>query len=157
MSVRLEVIGVQPFRAPVRLPPGVPAHILVVDDDKDIRQISAAALTRSGYQVDAAEDGAAAWKALQADNYDLLITDHNMPKLTGVELVEQMRAAHMELPVILVTGALLNKEMNRNPPLRLAATLHKPYWPDQLLKTVREALYESSGASIEQRFQTTES
>ena len=157
MSVRLEVFGVQPFRAPVRLPPGVPAHILVVDDDKDIRQISAAALTRSGYQVDAAEDGAAAWKALQADNYDLLITDHNMPKLTGVELVEQMRAAHMELPVILVTGASPVKEMARNPRLRLAAILLKPFWADQLLETVREVLHEGSGASVEQRFQTTES
>ena len=157
MSARLELFGIPTSQTRVQPSPGSPARILVVDDDKDIRQISAAALARFGYQVDAAEDGAAAWEALQADNYDLLITDHNMPKLTGVELVEQLRAAHMELPVILVTGASPAEEMDRNPRLRLAAILLKPVWPDQLLETVREVLHEGSGASVEQRFQTTES
>src|SRR5689334_19643597 len=64
-----------------------PAHrILVVDDELGIRQVSAAVLGCSGYDVDTAEDGEAGWNALQTKNYDLLITDNNMPKLTGVEL-----------------------------------------------------------------------
>ena len=119
-----------------------PSHrILVVEDDIGIRQLYSKVLIRSGCQVDGVEDGAAGWEALQADNYDLLITDHNMPKLTGVELVKQLRAARMELPVILVTGVLPTEEMNRNPWLQLASTLLKPFSPDQLVETVAKVLH----------------
>jgi len=112
----------------------------VVDDDGDIRQLSAGALVRFGYRVDLAEDGAAAWKALHANSYDLLITDNNMPKLSGVELVMKLRSARMTLPVILASGELTAKELNRNSWLQLAATLVKPISSGQLLETVRAAL-----------------
>jgi CheY-like chemotaxis protein len=87
--------------------PTNPTHrILVVDDDRDIRRFSAHALIGSGYHVDAAEDAAAAWEALQIKAFNLLITDNNMPKLTGVELVRKLRSARMALPVIMATGKL---------------------------------------------------
>jgi len=80
-----------------------PAHrILVADDGSAVRQLMTAVLIGSGYHVDAAEDGAVAWEALQAKPYDLLITDHNMPKITGVELVKNLRSARMALPVVMV-------------------------------------------------------
>ena len=69
-------------------------RILVVDDDADIRQVNADVLRRFGYQTETAADGAAAWEALQANRYDLLITDNRMPKVSGVELVKKMRSAH---------------------------------------------------------------
>jgi acetyltransferase-like isoleucine patch superfamily enzyme len=56
-------------------------RILVVEDDRDLRLVNAGALTHSGYAVDVAEDGAAAWEALQANHNDLVITDNQMPKL----------------------------------------------------------------------------
>jgi DNA-binding response OmpR family regulator len=116
-------------------------RILVADDDMDIRQLSAEVLIRSGYQVDAAEDGAAAWEALHANSYHLLITDHNMPRLSGLELVEKLRAARMTLPVILASGTMNVEDLNnRNPSLRLAATLAKPFSIDQLVETVQEVL-----------------
>ena len=68
-----------------------PHRILVVDDELHIRKSSAEVLTRSGYQVDAVVDGEAGWEALHANNYDLLITDNNMPRMTGVELVRRLR------------------------------------------------------------------
>jgi DNA-binding response OmpR family regulator len=114
-------------------------RILVVDDDIDIRLLSAALLFRSGYQVDTAEDGATGWDALQAKSYDLLITDNKMPKVSGVELVKMLRSAHMALPVILASGAM-PEELNRLPWLRLAATLLKPFSPDELLETVKKVL-----------------
>ena len=117
-----------------------PHRILVVDDESSIRQLSTEVLIHSGYEVDAAEDGAAAWQALSADSYDLLITDHNMPRVTGVELLKKMRAARMDLPVILVSGAMPTEELNRHPWLQLAATLLKPFTPDELLGTVQEVL-----------------
>jgi DNA-binding response OmpR family regulator len=112
----------------------------VVDDEGEIRQLSAGALLHFGYRVDVAEDGAAAWKALHAESYDLLITDNNMPKLSGVELVKKLRCARMTLPVILASGELLTEELDRNPWLQLAATLLKPFSSGQLLKTVRKVL-----------------
>jgi CheY-like chemotaxis protein len=56
-------------------------QILVVDDDSDLRLLYADALTRPGYHVVAAEDGAAAWEALQNKAFNFLIADNNMPRL----------------------------------------------------------------------------
>ena len=123
-----------------RTAPSPPRRILVVDDDREIRQFSTKVLIRSGYQVDAAEDGAAAWEALQIEAFNLLITDHNMPKLTGVELVKKLRSARLAVPVILATGTLPSAELDRNPNLELAAMLLKPFTTDDLLRTVREVL-----------------
>ena len=86
-----------------------PHRILVVDDDISIRHLGTELLSQSGYEVDAAEDGAAAWEALSADSYDLLITDNNMPKVSGVELLRKMRAARMAVPVIMATGTVPQK------------------------------------------------
>ena len=117
-----------------------PHRILVVDDDRDIRRFSAQTLAASGYHVDAAEDGAAAWEALQIKAFNLLITDNDMPKLTGVELVRKLRSAHMALPVIMVTEKLPAEALAHNPPLQLAALLPKPLSNHELLETVREVL-----------------
>ena len=94
-------------------------------------------LARPGYHVDVAEDGAAGWEALQANRYDLLITEHDLPKLTGVELVKKLRAARMALPVVMAAGRLPTDELARNPSLQLAAMLVKPFAVDALLDTVR--------------------
>jgi CheY-like chemotaxis protein len=112
----------------------------VADDESAVRQLMTAVLTGSGYHVDAAEDGALAWEALQAKSYDLLITDHNMPKITGVELVRNLRSARMALPVVLVTGTVPAHELAQNPSLQLAATLEKPFGVAELLDTVDNVL-----------------
>jgi two-component system OmpR family response regulator len=118
-----------------------PAHrILVVDDEDAIRRLMTGVLIGSGYHVDAAKDGAVAWEALQAKPYDLLITDHNMPRVTGVELVKNLRFARMALPVVMVTGTLPAHELAQDPSLQLAATLEKPFAPAELLDTVENVL-----------------
>jgi DNA-binding response OmpR family regulator len=118
-----------------------PSHrILVVEDDGDVRRLNTEVLIHSGYDVDAAADGAAAWDALIADSYDLMITDNSMPKLTGVELLKRLRSARMELPVIMATGILPTQEFIRSPWLQPAATLLKPYTVEALLETVSAVL-----------------
>jgi DNA-binding response OmpR family regulator len=89
--------------APLQFQTNPPHRILMVEDDLCISQPNTEVLTRFGYEVAAANDGAAAWAALDDDSYDLMITDNNMPKLTGVELLRKLRAARMELPVIMAT------------------------------------------------------
>ena len=140
MNTVLEARCDQAVPSPTRLRTNPTRHILVVDDEGEIRQRSAGALVLFGYRVDVAEDGAAAWKALHDNSYDLLITDNNMPKLSGVGLVMKLRSARMTLPVILALGELSAEELNRNPWLQLAATLVKPISGGQLLETVRAVL-----------------
>jgi DNA-binding response OmpR family regulator len=115
----------------------------VVDDEACIRLLLTEVLAAFGYLVDAAEDGEAAWEALQARSYDLLITDHTMPKITGVELVKNIRSARMALPVVMVSGELPHHVLNSNPPLELAATVLKPFAVDELVATVRKVLRRS--------------
>ena len=117
-----------------------PHRILVVDDDRDIRLLCTGVLAIPGYHVDAAEDGAAAWEVLQAKRYDLVITDNNMPRLTGIELLKKLHDTRMALPVILATGTLPKEEFTRNPWLQPVATLLKPYTVEELLGTVKEVL-----------------
>ena len=118
-----------------------PRHrILVVDDDRDVRLLYTEVLARPGYQVDAAEDGAAGWEAIQANNYNLLITENEMPRLTGVELVRKLRSARMAVPVVMAAVKLPTLELVENPPLQLAALLPKPFYLSELLQTVRAVL-----------------
>lgn len=126
--------------APLQREPNPPQRILVVDDEPNIRQLSTEVLIQSGYEVDVAADGAAAWQALCADTYDLMITDNNMPKLTGVDLLKKLRSARMALPVIMATGTLPKEEFTRHPWLQPAATLLKPYTVEELLGTVTKVL-----------------
>jgi DNA-binding response OmpR family regulator len=100
-------------------------------------------------RVDTAEDGTAGWEALKAlhapESYALLITDHDMPRLSGLGLVKKMRSAHMDLPVIIATGTLpMDDLFTRYPWLQPAAALVKPYSIEQLLGTVKTVLRKSS-------------
>ncbi len=125
---------------PIRVQTNPCQRILVVEDETDIRQLSTQVLARAGFAVDAAEDGLAGWEALHAKNYHLLITDHDMPRLTGLELVKRLRSARMALPVILASGTLPMQQSQWDQELQLAAILPKPFSPDQLLGTVKEVL-----------------
>jgi DNA-binding NtrC family response regulator len=125
------------------------SRILVVDDDSNIRELNAEILMASGYQVDTAKDGAAGWKALQANHYDLLVTDNNMPRVTGVELIKMLRSVDMTLSVILASGTVPTEELIQNPWLRLDAMLPKPFTTDQLLRTVKKILHpDNSTATV---------
>lgn len=132
--------------SPVQLQLDLPQRILVVDRDPYARHLSADVLIRHGYEVNTVEDGAAGWKELQAYNYHLLITEHDLPKLSGIELVRKLRAAHMALPVVMAAGRLPTRALAQNPSLQFSAMLLKPLPDDALLDTVRIILYAARGA-----------
>lgn len=115
-------------------------RILVVDEDTDIRLMYSDVLAGPDCSVDEAEDGDVGWEALQASNYNLLITEHDLPKLTGVELIRKVRAARMDLPVVMAAGCLPTYQLARNPSLQLAATLLKPFSAEALLFMVSKVL-----------------
>ena len=107
---------------------------------------------RFGYQVETAEDGAAAWRMLNRQGYDLLITDYKMPRVSGIELLKKLRAAHMTLPAILVSGVMPMEELQRNPSLQLVAALPKPFAPEELLEIVANVLRRGANGSVQHHF-----
>ena len=95
--------------------PGPAKHILVVDDDNDTRQLSVDVLAGAGYDVEGVKDGAAGWDALQTRDYDLIVTDNKMPRMTGIEMIGKLRSANMAVPVIMATRHLPTHEFARRP------------------------------------------
>ena len=79
-------------------------HVLIVDDDADLRALMRAAFSTAGYRVDMAEDGEAALAMLVQHGYHLVITDLNMPGLSGTEVVAYIREHTPQTPVIVLTG-----------------------------------------------------
>jgi DNA-binding response OmpR family regulator len=141
--------SMEPVGAPLESKPNQPQRILVVEDDVVTLRINIKVLTKSGYEVDGAEDGAVAWDALQLNGYDLLVTDNEMPNVSGVDLLKKLHAARMALPVIMVSGTMPTAELERQPWLQLEATLHKPYIASELLATVKNVLLTSGGVRAE--------
>jgi two-component system sensor histidine kinase and response regulator WspE len=80
-------------------------RILVVDDSITVREVQRSLLQNRGYEVEVAVDGMDGWNALRGSHYDLAITDVDMPRMTGVELVSKIKAdAKLHaLPVIIVS------------------------------------------------------
>ena len=131
----------QPIQ-PMKIKDSTSSHgrqrILVVEDEPNIRRLNVDMLIWSGYEVDSAVDGAVAWGLLQQKHYDLLITDNEMPKMSGVQLLAKMHAAHMTLPVVMATGGL--PDFTSRPWIRPNAVLCKPYTFWELLTAVKETL-----------------
>jgi DNA-binding response OmpR family regulator len=115
------------------------ARILYVDDEPQLRMLGKLVLVRSGYAVDTA-DGTDAWTALQEVSYHLLITDHDMPRLTGLELATRARLAGMRLPIVLVSGSADALHDPASSWLGLAARLAKPFGAEALVETVEQVL-----------------
>ncbi len=116
------------------------SRVLLVDDDQDVLLFINEVLTVSGYQVEMAADGAVAWEKLQSGRYDIVITDHNMPGLTGLQLVGKLRSSGMDLPVILATGKLPGDQPDQTAPLQFSAILAKPFSIQKLLETLSQVL-----------------
>jgi two-component system, chemotaxis family, chemotaxis protein CheY len=109
--------------------------VLVAEDDSVFRRVICFTLTRAGFDVQAAADGQQAWDLLQQGMFDGLVTDHQMPRMSGIELLEQVRAnpSLAELQIVLCTakGLELDSEFLSNR-YGLAAVMHKPFSPRKL-------------------------
>ncbi|HTH46822.1 MAG TPA: response regulator [Candidatus Limnocylindria bacterium] len=146
----------QPGGTPVQPPssgapvPGTavpPKRVLLVDDDAALRWITARFLTEAGYTVDVAEDGEKGWATLRDGKYDLLVTDHNMPHMTGMQLVGRLRFWGLTLPVIVVSAADELGEAGDYPWLKLTAILRKPFELAELVSVARHAVPPGTAAT----------
>ncbi len=89
-----------------QLIPGYPRSILAVDDDPIMRAFADAELSVSGARVTTAEDGLEALKKVQANDYDVVVLDLEMPNMNGFEFLKALRAMDraLTLPVVILTS-----------------------------------------------------
>ncbi len=79
-------------------------RILIVDDESNIRRILQVAFEKDGYRAEVAEDAYAALSKLDEDSFDCMLTDVTMPGKTGYELLQESRAKHPDIPVVIMTA-----------------------------------------------------
>ena len=125
-----------------------PSTILIVDDDRDIRQLLADYLESNGYRALAAADGVAMWKILDESRPDLIVLDLNLPGDDGLTLCRKLRATS-SLPVIMLTAR--NEPLDRILGLEMGADdyLAKPFAPRELLARIRAVLRRRSENATE--------
>jgi len=112
-----------------------PRRILVCDDSRTVREALARMLAGEGYVVDQAGDGAEAWQMLGEVRYDLVVSDVEMPRLSGVELLGRVRAERAGLPVVLISS-----RAGRDRAEDADAFLAKPVARPELVRRVAELL-----------------
>jgi DNA-binding response OmpR family regulator len=122
------------------------AHILVIDDENEIRTMVAMILEHEGYEVTVAENGKIGMARFRAKPADLVITDLVMPEQEGVETIMQLRREFPKLPVIAMSGGIARSETYLDICRRLGVrgTLAKPFGMAELLALVKPALESKS-------------
>ncbi len=116
-----------------------PAHILIVDDDREISSLLAEYLEKNGYKTSTAGDGKAMWKALDDSRIDLIVLDLNLPGDDGLTLCRNLRA-RSSIPVVMLTAR--GEPVDRILGLEMGADdyLPKPFEPRELFARIRSVL-----------------
>jgi CheY-like chemotaxis protein len=114
-------------------------HVLVVEDDADVRELCAQILAEAGYAVGEAADGAEGLSYLLERKPDLIVLDLRMPRVDGYEFLRRMRSLQVRPePAVVVVSAVANpRRLGELGPLRLVA---KPFAAEALLNEVRSLL-----------------
>jgi two-component system alkaline phosphatase synthesis response regulator PhoP len=117
--------------------------VLVVDDEIHIVHVVAIKLRNNGYEVITAENGAEAFDLACQENPDIIVTDFQMPVMTGLELVEKLRQCQQtkNIPVILLTARNFAISQEQQEKLQIADCLSKPFSPRELLGNIEDILY----------------
>jgi len=118
--------------------------ILVVDDDRKVRESIGAVLRDEGYKVETASTGTGAMGKLAGVAAGLVLVDVWMPEMDGIELLQQIRRARQDLPVIIVSGHGNVETAVRATKLGAADFIEKPFSIEALLSSIRRALASSS-------------
>lgn len=141
VRIKLPIGKITPVELPVEEAPVAvekkALRILVVDDDAHMRNVVTRLLAREGHEVAQAGNGVEALEQAELSRFDLLLTDHAMPGMNGVELAALMRGVDPEQRVILFTGYPIAKEAM---PTDIACLLKKPAQPQDLHAAIMRAM-----------------
>jgi DNA-binding response OmpR family regulator len=122
--------------------------ILIAEDNPGLARVLSFKFKSCGFTPVTCPDGKLAWETFQADEFLAVVSDQEMPLMTGVELCQNIRSVNSEIPLFLVTGRqleLANTEAVES--LALTELFAKPFSPGNVVKAV-DAAIASSGASI---------
>ena len=114
--------------------------ILLADDDENLRRVLEFQLSEAGYQVSTAANGARALELFTENDFDSVITDLRMPKLSGLEFLEKIKAVNSEIPVIVITA--FGEVETAVAAMKAGAYdyINKPFNRDEILLTLERAL-----------------
>ena len=117
-----------------------PLRILYADDLRDLREVLRIALTREGHQIECHADGRMALERIMADYaaFDLLITDHHMPEMNGLELVTRLRQLPFHGKIMVFSSELGQELTDAYHDLKVDLVLHKPIFPSALRTALAE-------------------
>ena len=113
--------------------------VLLVDDDVLVRNLARHTLERAGFCVLPAADGVEAVKLLQAhpDNIDIVVTDVDMPRMDGLDLVGNIRREHPQILIVVMSGGLRDAVIIEKLHIPI---LRKPFLPGQLKDTIEQLI-----------------
>jgi two-component system chemotaxis response regulator CheY len=111
-------------------------RILVVEDSSSMRDLVSTALEAEGFEVKGASSGFQALKSLKAASYDLIVTDINMPDLTGLELIKFVRSSrsHADTPLLVISTDAQAEDRRRAMALGANDYLVKPFGMEELVE-----------------------
>jgi two-component system phosphate regulon response regulator PhoB len=120
----------------------MPAQILVVDDDANLREIVVLKLQLAGFETHAVNDGEAGLSAAQERAPDLIVLDWMMPKMTGLEVSRALREDERtsEIPIIMLTAKAQVDDLRRGFDAGATDYMVKPFNPSELVARVSAAL-----------------
>jgi two-component system chemotaxis response regulator CheY len=122
---------------------GKKSKILVCEDNAALSGVVTFNLVRAGFEVTAVTNGQLALEALNKDSYDLVLSDQQMPLMTGIQLCEHVRQlpAYKQTPFILLTAKCMEIDKTKlQQTLGLTKALPKPFSPSELVACIKEAL-----------------
>ena len=114
--------------------------IMVVDDEVGIRELLFDVLSKEGFAVTLAKDGQDSLQQMRRRRFDLVITDIDMPRVNGIELLRRMKRAGRKEKIIIMSGNTLNQEDIKREILPVITQLDKPFQMDRMLEAVSSAL-----------------
>ena len=120
--------------------------IIIVDDEPMAAMLMKRTLTNSGFRVSTVRSGFECLDLLRRRprDFDMFIVDLTMPFMDGEETFERIRDINPNVPVVIATGFIEHQQLDRLLSVGLAAFLHKPYSPDELLSCVNSVLASSN-------------
>jgi two-component system OmpR family response regulator len=125
--------------------------ILVVDDEAPVREMIEDALSLAGYKTLAASDGLEALNILRTSKVDLIVSDINMPKLDGFQLLESLRLKGDNTPFVLLTASKERPHLSTGFRLGADDFIAKPFGIEELALRVAAILRRSNGQKVEAR------
>ncbi|HEG44523.1 MAG TPA: response regulator [Phycisphaerales bacterium] len=122
--------------------------VLIADDEIHIVQVVSIKLRNNGFDVLTADNGQTAYQLACDEEPDLIVTDYQMPEMSGIELIESIRKNPdiADTPIVMLTARGFAIDEKQKEELKISACLSKPFSPRELLQSVTEIITQRASA-----------